>query len=105
VVAVGTVRASGGLAAPLIDAAWRDRPALLDACLAGTRGAGSVRVGVDLDIDARGRVTRASIERPGPLGDDFARCAEAAVTGKLTVAGPARGKPTHARTEIIVAFP
>ena len=105
VVAVGTVQASGGIAAPLIDAAWRDRLTLLDPCLAAARGGGSVRVGIDLDFDARGRVTRASIERAGPLGEDFARCAEAAVTGRLTVAVPSRGKPTHARTEILIAFP
>jgi tetratricopeptide (TPR) repeat protein len=105
VVAVGTVQAAGGLAAPLIDAAWRERPTLLDACLAEARGAGSVRIAVDLDIDARGRVTRAALERAGSLGEDFARCAEAAITGRLTVAGPARGKPTHARSEIIIAFP
>jgi tetratricopeptide (TPR) repeat protein len=105
VVAFGTVQASGGIAAPLIDAAWRARPTLLDECLEATRGAGSVRLGIEVDIDARGRVTRAIVEAPAPLGAGFARCAEGAVTRKLSVASPARGKPTHARTEIIVAFP
>jgi tetratricopeptide (TPR) repeat protein len=105
IVAIGTVQALGGIAAPFIDAAWRERPKLLDECLAAARGAGSVRVAIDLDLDAHGRVTRAAVDGAGPLGDDFARCAEAAVTRKLVVGGPARGKPTRARTEIIVAFP
>jgi tetratricopeptide (TPR) repeat protein len=105
VVAFGTVQTSGGIPAPLVDAAWRDRPGLLDECLEGTRGGGSVRIGIEVDLDARGRVTRATVETPGPLGAEFARCAEAAVTHKLAVSGPTRGKPTHARTEIIIAFP
>jgi tetratricopeptide (TPR) repeat protein len=105
VVAFGTVQTSGGVPAPLIDAAWRARPGLLDECLEETRGGGSVRIGIEVDLDARGRVTRATLETPGPLGAEFARCAEAAVTHKLAVSGPTRGKPTHARTEIIIAFP
>jgi hypothetical protein len=105
VVAFGTVQASGGIPAPLIDAGWRSRPTLLDDCLAGARGSGSVRIGIELELDARGRVTRATVETPGPLGADFAHCAEAAVTHELAVSGPARGKPTRARTEIIIAFP
>src|SRR6185295_8595870 len=33
VIASGTVLASGPVPAPLIDAAWRDRPQILDGCL------------------------------------------------------------------------
>jgi tetratricopeptide (TPR) repeat protein len=104
VVAFGTVQASGGIAAPLVDAAWRAQVGLLDDCLERATASGSVRISVELALDARGRVTRATVKAPA-LGDAFARCAEAAVKERLVVAVPRRSKATSVRTDVLLAFP
>jgi tetratricopeptide (TPR) repeat protein len=112
VVAAGTTLASGPLPAPLIDAAWRERPQLLDACLdaasAAVRGAASgqlptVRFALELELDARGLVAQAVAKVPPPLDGAFARCAEAAVKDGLRVPPPARARPTRARLELVIA--
>jgi hypothetical protein len=103
VVAVGTTYASGGLAAPLIDAGWRAHPALLDECLAGARIGGGARVAIEIEIDAHGNVARATVKVPPQLDDAFARCTEAAVKSQLRFAAPVKGQPTIARTEILLA--
>ena len=105
VVAFGTVRADGAIPAPLVDAAWRARPGLLDACLSEARGQGNVRLSVEMEIDGRGRVVRAAVEAPAPLDGSFARCVEAAVVQGLVLARPAPARPTRARTDLIVSFP
>src|SRR6185369_8850223 len=98
--------------APLIDAAWRDRPQILDGCLdvaASAAAAGptparaTVRFAIEIEIDARGAVTHAVAKAPPPLDGAFARCAEAAVRDGLRVPPPGRGRPTHARMELVVA--
>jgi tetratricopeptide (TPR) repeat protein len=108
IAAFGTVYASGPIAAPLVDIGWRARPALLDDCLAGVRVPGGARVAVELEIDGRGAVTRATIKAPPPFDEGFVRCAEEAVRRELTFGAPAPGDPraprkTIARTEIILA--
>jgi tetratricopeptide (TPR) repeat protein len=105
VVAVGTIEASGGIAAPLVDAAWRGQLGLLDDCLGRARGQGSVRFAIELEIDGRGQIARAVVKAPPPLDDAFARCAEGAVRRGLRVSVPAGSKPTRARSELIVVFP
>jgi hypothetical protein len=104
VVAFGTVQTSGGIAAPLVDAAWRAAVGLLDDCLERSSASGNVRVSFELTLDGRGRVTRAAVKAP-VLGDAFARCAETAVKERLVVAAPARSKPTSVRTDLLLAFP
>jgi len=105
VIAIGTLETSGGIAAPLIDAAWRDHAGLLDACLDGQGWHGTVRVTLELEIDASGRVTRARARTVAPFDGTFARCAEAAVESKLRVAVSRGSKPTTARTDVVIAFP
>ena len=112
IAAFGTVYATGAIAAPLVDVAWRAHPALLDECLDGVRVASSVRVAVELEIDGRGEVTRATVKAPPPLDERFVRCVEAAVKGTLKFAPSGKGQgdardprnqKTIARTEILLA--
>jgi len=114
VVASGTVLASGGIPAPLVDAAWRERPQLLDPCLdvagaavglGGTRPSrAGIRFALELEIDGRGAVTRAAAKVSPPLDERFARCVEAAVKDGLRLTPPsARARPTRARMELVVA--
>jgi hypothetical protein len=106
-VATGTVLATGGLAAPLIDAAWRDQAAILENCLDAVAevSAGGVRFAIELDVDARGRVAGVNAKVPSPPGEAFGRCVESAVKTRLRLRAPAPARPTHARTEFIIGFP
>jgi tetratricopeptide (TPR) repeat protein len=110
VVAAGTVLADGPVPAPLVDAAWRGRPDLLDACLAAAVGAGALapretfRLALELTIDARGVVTEAAVKSPPSIDAAFARCAEAALRAGLRVPRPRRALPTRARLELLVGL-
>jgi tetratricopeptide (TPR) repeat protein len=108
-VATGTVLATGGLAAPLLDAAWRDQAAILDDCLDTVADlpavGGGVRFAIELDLDARGRVAGVNAKVPSPPGEAFARCLESAVKTRLHLRPPAPARATHARTEFIIGFP
>ncbi len=103
IAAFGTVYASGGLAAPLVDVVWRAHPALLDDCLAAARVGAGARLAIELEIDGRGEVTRATVKVPPPLDEAFARCAETAVKRQLSSGPPPRGSRRIARTEILLA--
>jgi tetratricopeptide (TPR) repeat protein len=108
VVAAGTVRADGPIAAPLVDAAWRGHADLLDACLATAVGGGALapretfRLALELTIDARGVVTDAAVKSPPSIDATFARCAEAAVRAGLRVSHPRRASATRVRLELLV---
>lgn len=106
VLAVGTVLSTGGAAAPLIDAAWRDQSAILEDCLAAANlsaASAPLRIAVEMEIDPRGRVATAAVKLPAPADVDLARCLERAVVARLRLP-PAR-RATRARTEILVGFP
>jgi tetratricopeptide (TPR) repeat protein len=109
VVAAGTVLASGPIPAPLVDAAWRARPGLLDQCLDDGVRAGalaprtSFRFALEIEIDARGAVTHAAAKSNAPLDATFARCAEAAVRSGLRIARPQKARATRARIDLLVA--
>ena len=68
VIAVGTVLATGGSLAPLIDAAWREQAAILDDCLSAAPRAGRRarprRLASRSTIDGRGRVSSAAVKLP-----------------------------------------
>jgi tetratricopeptide (TPR) repeat protein len=112
VIAAGTVLASGPIPAPLLAAAWRQRPRLLDDCLDEAVRAGQLpprdgfRFALELEIDARGLVTGVVVKTPPPLdeprGAAFARCVEAALRDGLRVAHPRPARPTRARMELLV---
>jgi tetratricopeptide (TPR) repeat protein len=107
IIAYGTVLATGGMAAPLVDAAWRDQLAVLDECLGEVRMAphASMRIAIEMEIDARGKPTRVVAKAPPPYDERFARCLESVAKARLrfSVAGPARA--SMARTEMVVGVP
>ena len=107
VVAHGTVLATGGIAAPLIDAAWRDQLPLLDECLDGVRLTThtTLRIAIEMDVDARGNLTRVIVKAPAPFDERFAHCVESATKRRLRFSVPAPGRPTTARTEMVVRVP
>jgi len=107
VVAHGTVLATGGIAAPLIDAAWRDQLPILDDCLDGVRltTRATLRIAIEMDIDARGNLTRVIVKAPAPFDERFAHCVESATKRRLRFTVGAPGRPTTARTEMVVGVP
>ncbi|HEY2899146.1 MAG TPA: tetratricopeptide repeat protein [Polyangia bacterium] len=106
-----TTYASGPIPAPLIDVAWRHRPNLLDECLARLSVPPPhepLRIALDLELDGRGNLTRATVPRPSNLDPDFVGCVEERVKGGLVVSAPtmppsARPRPTLARVELLFA--
>jgi tetratricopeptide (TPR) repeat protein len=107
IIAYGTVLATGGLAAPLVDAAWRDQLPILDDCLGELRMPphATARIAIEIEIDAHGKATRVIAKVPPPYDERFARCVESAAKTRLrlTVARPAR--VSMARTEMVVSVP
>lgn len=109
VAAVGTVRADGPIPAPLVDAAWRAAPHMLDGCLADAVSTGAlapregVRLAIELAFDERGAVAEAAVKAPAAIDASFARCAESAVKGGLRVPSPRRARPSRARLELLIA--
>jgi hypothetical protein len=80
----------------------------VDAATAAARAGGppwrgGARVALEMEIDARGEVTRVVAKVPPPLDATFARCAESAVKDGLRVVTPGRGRATRARMELVVA--
>jgi tetratricopeptide (TPR) repeat protein len=112
-VAEATVETDGPVVAPLIDAAWRLEPSLLDTCLEGAsspdgprREPGAeprLRMSVEIEIDDRGRVRKAAARLPEGLDAAFGRCVEEAIGKKLRFPRPAVRKPTRARIELLLA--
>jgi tetratricopeptide (TPR) repeat protein len=104
VLAHGTVLATGGIAAPLVDAAWRDQLSILDECLDGVRlpSRTTLRLAIEMDVDARGNLTRVIAKAPAPLDERFARCVETVTKQRLRFSVPAPGRPTLARTEMVI---
>ena len=54
IIGFGTVLATGGIPAPLVDATWRDRLPILDECLAELRlpPHSTLRIAIEMDVDA-----------------------------------------------------
>jgi tetratricopeptide (TPR) repeat protein len=111
-----TLVADGPLVAPLIDAAWRLDPGLLDACLSdvvltGAAGPGDepaaaprgFKLSLELNIDDSGRVTAVKVDAPPALPSDVASCIDSAVRTRLRVSRPTRRKPTRAHVELVLA--
>jgi len=106
-VAIATVSSQGPLAAPVIDAALKQRPPPWDQCFADAapaRGHDTLRFVVEAELDARGAVTRATARLPPPLdAGATGRCVEAALRTSLTVTPPAHARPTSVRIEVLLA--
>ena len=101
------VTLTGGIAAPLVDAAWRNQISILDECLEGVRlpPRTTLRLAIEMDVDARGKLTRVVAKAPPPYDARFARCVEAATKERLRFSVPVPGRPTLARTEMIIGTP
>lgn len=108
ILALATVASKGPIPAPLLDAALKLRPLALPACLSAftpPRGRQSVRVVLDVELDASGAAVRATAKLPSPYdgGGAAARCMEQAVTSGLRLTRPAHARPTSARVEVLLA--
>ena len=60
------------------------------------RGAAASRVAVELEIDGRGEVTRATVKAPPPLDERFVRCVEGRSRGRSSSRLRERGRATRA---------
>jgi tetratricopeptide (TPR) repeat protein len=107
VVAVATVLAQGPILAPEIDATLKQRPPAWEDCFAPfppPRGHDTVRFAVEVEIDARGTVTRAAAKLPAPYdAGAVGACVEAALRSRLVVARPVHARATTARVEVLLA--
>ncbi|MGC9985662.1 MAG: tetratricopeptide repeat protein [Polyangia bacterium] len=113
VAAAATVRAEGPLPAPLIDAAWRSRPRLIEPCMDAVPDSApsTLRLALSLEIDARGVLRQVAVEMGGDVGyglspdwRGFAACVSRRVKSGLRVARPTRHSVTSARLEIVLAI-
>jgi tetratricopeptide (TPR) repeat protein len=113
VVAAATVLSEGPLPAPLIDAAWRSRPRLLQPCLDAVPDSApnTLRMSLSLEIDARGVLRQVAVELGPDVGFgvspawlDFEACVSRRVKSGLRVARPTRHAVTSARLEIVLAI-
>jgi hypothetical protein len=113
VVASATVDARGPLPAPLIDAAWKSHPRLLEPCMARLppNAPRILRVPLLLEIDGKGISRRARVQ----LGEDsdfglsndwrdFAACVERRVEAGLHTVRPSDMRRTSARIELVLAI-
>jgi tetratricopeptide (TPR) repeat protein len=107
IIAYGTVLATGGLAAPLVDAAWRNQLPILDECLAELRMPphATVRIAIEMEVDAHGKATRVVAKVPPPYDERFARCLESAAKTRLRLSVSRSARVSMARTEMVVGVP
>ena len=109
-----TVFTDGPLVAPLIDAAWRLYPRLLEPCLRdipppGSSGSAAdapgrqVKIVLEMRIEESGRVGAVTAKAPVELGEGTSDCIEAALLKEFRVSRPARRRATLVRTELILA--
>jgi hypothetical protein len=105
IVAAGTVRAGEGVPAPLVDAAWKGRPDLLEPCLeeipAGAAAARPLRVALELEFDGAGAVREVTVK--GQDWPAFASCAARRLREGLRVPRPTGARKATARVELMLA--
>ncbi len=113
VVASATADARGPLPAPLIDAAWKSRPRLLEPCMAQLPADAPriLRVPLLLEIDGNGIPHRAEVQMDVSvdfgLSSDwrpFAACVERRVATGLRTVRPSNMRRTSARIELVLAI-
>jgi len=93
----------------VIDAALKLRRPRLEACLTADhapRGTAPIRLVIEVELDARGTVSRAVVKLPklglGLIDGAAASCIGLAIRTHLVVPGPARPRPTIARIEVLL---
>jgi len=102
-VAAGTVRADEGLSAPLVDAALRSHPELLERCLDEAPGSvnETTRLSLEVDFDAGGNVQR--VKGGGDEWTSFVACAGRRLKDGLRVPRLAGVKTASARLDLVLA--
>jgi tetratricopeptide (TPR) repeat protein len=104
VVAAATVSAEGPLPAPLIDAALRGQGRALEGCFADLPlvGGSTVRLRLDLAVDARGGLRRVTAPEPPAGWAQVPVCLEERLKQAVRFPRPARAATTHARLEVLL---
>jgi tetratricopeptide (TPR) repeat protein len=102
-VAAGTVRADEGLSAPLVDAALRNHPGLLEGCLdeAPSSLDQPTRISLEVEFDAGGTV--GNVRGRGDEWAPFVRCAQAHLKDGVHLARAAGSKPASVRLDLVLA--
>jgi tetratricopeptide (TPR) repeat protein len=102
-VAAGTVRADEGLSAPLVDAALRSHPGLLEPCLDEAPGSvnEATRLSLEVDFDAAGTVL--SVRGGGDEWAAFVGCAGKRLKEGLRVPRLAGARTAGVRLDLVVA--
>jgi tetratricopeptide (TPR) repeat protein len=103
-----TLSTDGPLVAPLIDAAWRLAPRLIDDCLSELpptveSSAGELRLRLEVMFDGTGRVQSATVAAAVALPATFTSCIQTALVARLRPPRPAHKKVTRARIELVLA--
>ncbi len=107
VVAAATVHADGPIPAPLIDAAWKSQPGLVDGCFIDIVPLphGPPRLSLDVVFDAKGAVKKVTAENcPAEWRGSVPGCLDAHLRGGLSVAKPSIARPTTARIQLVLSL-
>jgi tetratricopeptide (TPR) repeat protein len=100
-VAAGTVRADEAVPAPLVDAALRSHPGLLERCLDEAPAIDeSTRVSLEVTFDAAGVVQAV---KGAPAWAGFARCAQAQLRDGVRLPRLTGGKSASVRLDLVLA--
>jgi hypothetical protein len=102
-VASGTVHADEGLSAPLIDAALRSHPDLLEPCLDEAPGTINEATRLSLEIDFDGAGVVQAVKGGGDAWSSFVGCAARRLRVGLRVPRLAGSKPAGVRLDLVLA--
>jgi tetratricopeptide (TPR) repeat protein len=102
--AAATVESNGPIPAPLIDAAWKGQPRLYEPCFeeAPALATRTVRLVIDIRLDARGVLTRVDAKVPAEWPE-----AQTCLTDRtrgVRFPKPPRPEPTTAKIQLVVSM-
>jgi hypothetical protein len=98
------VESNGPIPAPLIDAAWKGQPRLFEPCIeeAPPLPTRTVRLFIDLRLDARGVLTKVDTKVP-PEWPEVGPCLAERIRG-VRFPKPPRPEPTTAKIQLVVSM-
>jgi tetratricopeptide (TPR) repeat protein len=102
-VASGTVRADEGIPAPLVDAALRNHPGLLESCLDEAPASIDEPTRVSLEVSFDGAGVVAGVKGPSDDWAGFVRCAYAHLKDGLRLPRATGSKPAGVRLDLVLA--